>query len=609
MTVRAGWLGSAGRAFALQWRAAPVASAALYALTAVAGLMPVAAASLTRDLLDELARPPGPRGHAAIGLVIALTLAGALATSSLYLAGYLGSVVRQRITLLVEQRLFRRVAHLRSMRPFEDPRFHDRLLLAERGACEAPQALSSFAQDSVRSILVIVGFAGAVSVVWAPMGTLLVATGAMGLVAQMATARRQSSVARAVAHTYRERETYRSLLRDPRAAKELRLFALQGMFHGRMVDALRRAVRQELAVDGRGAFIQAGIALLGGAVSAIGAAVVVAAAIDGRFTIGDVTLFLAAVAAIQGALAGIVLQVGEAARHLALFRDYLEMVNAPDEMADGTLETAPLRHAIELRDVWFRYGPGDPWILRGVNLRIPARAGVALVGLNGAGKSTLAKLLFRFYDPTRGRILWDGVDLRDLRIDSLRTRLSASFQDFMNYELTGAENIGVGAIERIRDRRRIERAAVDADVHATLTGLRNGYETVLSRVLTGSDPDDPGVTLSGGQWQRVALARSHMRDDVDLVVLDEPTAALDPEAEHRTFETMRRATRGHAWLLIAHRLAAVRDADLIAVLADGRVIESGRHDDLLASGGTYARLFRLQADRYAPSESIAALPA
>ncbi|NUT50333.1 MAG: ABC transporter ATP-binding protein, partial [Saccharothrix sp.] len=297
---------------------------------------------------------------------------------------------------------------------------------------------------------------------------------------------------------------------------------------------------------------------------------------------------------VQTGLSGVVLQRGEAGRAVKLFGHYLDVVDTHDDLPTGT--GTPAEAAIELRDVWFRYAEDGPWVLRGVDLTIPAGAAVGLVGVNGAGKSTLVKLLCRFYDPQRGTITWGGTDIRQLDVEELRKRIGVVFQEFMAYDLTAAENIGIGRVERLDDRARIVSAAEVARIADTLEALPNGYDTVLSR--THADEDRTGVTLSGGQWQRVALARCLMRTDAELMILDEPTSGLDAEGEHRVHDTLRRHARGRTRLLVSHRMAALRGADLIVTLAGGRIAEQGSHDELMDADGEYARLFRLQADGY-----------
>ena len=211
------------------------------------------------------------------------------------------------------------------------------------------------------------------------------------------------------------------------------------------------------------------------------------------------------------------------------------------------------------------------------------------------------KLLCRFYDPTRGRILWDGVDLRQLDVDRLRERIGAVFQDFMAYDLSAADNIGLGDVAALHDRPRIVAAATRAGCDDFLQALPRGYDTLLTRVyMDPADRDDPstGVVLSGGQWQRVAFARALMRADCDLLILDEPQSGLDAAAEYETGLALREHREGRTSVLISHRLSAVRDADTTVVLSGGEVIEVGTHPGLLAAGGPYARLFTLQAAGY-----------
>jgi ATP-binding cassette subfamily B protein len=235
-------------------------------------------------------------------------------------------------------------------------------------------------------------------------------------------------------------------------------------------------------------------------------------------------------------------------------------------------------------------------VLRGVNLTIPCGQTIALVGRNGGGKSTLVKLLCRFYDPTRGEIRWDGVDLREVPPEELRSRIGAVFQDFVPYELTAADNIAVGDLPAAGDPERLAGAARDAGVHDTIAALPLGYRTLLSRAFATGSGD--GVPLSGGQWQRVALARAFLRRERDLMILDEPSAGLDPEAEHQVHSHLRALRAGRTSLVVSHRLGAVRDADRIVVLAGGVVAEQGTHAELVAAGGGYAHLFARQAAGY-----------
>ena len=256
--------------------------------------------------------------------------------------------------------------------------------------------------------------------------------------------------------------------------------------------------------------------------------------------------------------------------------------------------------AVLTHDLAKTYGGTRPvTALHPLSLTVAAGETFGLLGPNGAGKTTLVKLLARLYDPDEGRILLDGVDLREIDLASLRAAVGVIFQDFVRYHLTAAENIAVGRIEARTDRPRIETAAERSLADTVVAGLPEGYEQTLGKRFK------TGVDLSGGQWQKVALARAYMRD-AQLLILDEPTAALDARAEAEVFARFKDLTAGKTAVLISHRFSTVRMADRILVLAPGpaaeggggRVAEIGTHDALLALGGTYAELFRLQAAGY-----------
>ncbi|MGD0247872.1 MAG: ATP-binding cassette domain-containing protein, partial [Candidatus Limnocylindrales bacterium] len=246
----------------------------------------------------------------------------------------------------------------------------------------------------------------------------------------------------------------------------------------------------------------------------------------------------------------------------------------------------------------FSYPGSDRPVLDDLDLVLPAGRCTAIVGLNGAGKTTLVKLLSRLYEPTAGRILVDGIDIRAFGVDDWRRQIGVIFQDFNRYELSAAENIGFGAIELADNRDHLRSAARQAGILTTLERLPGGLDTPLARQYKG------GAELSGGQWQRIAIARAlfALENGASILVLDEPTAALDVRAEAAFFDKFVDVTRGATALLISHRFSSVRHADTIVVLAGGKVIEQGSHDELLAANGRYAELFRLQAERFTEEE-------
>lgn len=600
ITAVAGRARTAAAAPRLGWRASPGGILLQLLLALLTGVLPAVTAYVTKLLVDALAGAGGP--GAADGTRVAwlaaagAVLAGAIAVFN-HVTALTGAVVGRAVNLEVQDRLYERVNAYRGLRPFEDPATQDRIRLAETAAQGAPHDVLDFLLDSVRSSATIAGFLGTVLVFWPPMGALLVVCVAVSVVGHVRTSRGLADTAAAIVPATRRYYFYRTLLIDPRAAKEIRLFGTGPLFRRRALDGLRETTGAGLAALRRSVLVQSGLALLTAAAAGTAAVVVARQVLVGRITLGDMTLFTAAVAAVQGALSSIVMQLGRAEEALRLFGHYLALLGSPVDLTEGTVVPAPLRDGITFEDVWFRYTPDGPWALRGVGLHLPHGRAVGLAGVNGAGKSTLVKLLCRFYDPERGRILWDGVDIRTMPVDELRRRIGATFQDFMTYDLTAAENIGLGAPEHREDLGRIRAAAGRAGIDGTLERLPRGYRTLLSRTFTDEDEQD-GVTLSGGQWQRVALARSLMREDGELLILDEPSSGLDALAERQVHQALRRHRAGRTSLLISHRLAALREADMIVVLSEGRVVERGSHDELVALDGRYAEMFAAQAEGY-----------
>jgi ATP-binding cassette, subfamily B, bacterial len=605
---RPGLIRSLRTALALQWRAAPVPSAVVVALTTAASSMPALGAWLAKKVVDELARGAGADRHALLVLAVAAGAVVGVTAVLLPASRYMEMTVRRRVALAVDRSLFTVTVRLPGLRSFEDPRFQGRLRMAEQAASEAPVQFTELANALVRTAVTVASLVGVVSLISPALSLFLLFTGAIAFAAQIVRSRNDVALMEQSIHSMRWRDFYRSLLLDARAAKEIRLFGIGDLLLRRMVGALARGNARELAVERRSDVLQGLLALATCAIAALGTVMVVTGCAEGRFQVGDVMLFLAAVGGIQGAFATLVFMLGMSGRTLHMFQSYMELVALPLETPGPVVELPPLHRGIELRDVWFRYSPESPWVLEGVNLTIPHGAVVGLVGVNGAGKSTLVKLLCRFYEAERGQILWDGVDVLELDPRALRRRIGATFQDFMTYDLTAAENVGMGDIEHLADLERVRAAARRADIDGTLSALPRGYGTLLSRFLPEEEAeagDSAGNTLSGGQWQRVALARSLMRTDVDLLILDEPSSGLDAEAEHRMQQTLRRHGTRRTQLLISHRLSALRGADTIAVLAGGRIVEQGAHDALMLAAGHYARLFTMQASGY-QDERVAA---
>ncbi|MEH1166988.1 ABC transporter ATP-binding protein [Micromonospora sp. CPCC 205539] len=595
------WRAAIG-ATTLAARSSPPVLAAVLVLTLLSGALPIAAAWLTKLVLDRIVdHQPGTADL--IGLALGLAGTSLIVGVMPHPLRYLHAELGRRIARTAQDQLYRAVNGFTGLARFEDPRFLDRLQLAQQAGAGTPEQLVAGSANLLRGVAVVSGFLGSLVTI-SPTMAVAVALGAVPvLLAELWLSRRRAEIALEVSPYDRREFFYRNLLSSLQAAKEIRLFGIGDFLRDRMLTERTRSDEARRSMDQREALIQTLLGLLGAGIAGAGLIWVVQAAGTGRLTIGDVPMFVAALAAVQGGLAGLVTDVTTTHHNLLLFTHYQAVVNAgPDLPApDRPTVLPPLRSGIELDDVWFRYDDDQPWVLRGVTLTVRHGEALALVGANGAGKSTLVKLLCRFYDPTRGAIRWDGVDLRDIPAAELRRRIGVTFQDYMHYDLTGAENIGLGDLFSRPDQARLENAARLAGIHDTLRALPHGYDTLLSRTfMSGAENNTVrvGVTLSGGQWQRLALARAFLRNRCDLLILDEPSAGLDPDAETEVHHAMREHRAGRTTLLITHRLGAVRDADLIVVLRDGRVAETGRHDDLLAADTEYARMFARQASGY-----------
>jgi ATP-binding cassette subfamily B protein len=589
-------------ALSLALRAAPGGVTALVVSAILAGLAPVAGAWLLKMVLDRLTAPHLDGGP--IGLAVALAALGAAIAVQPRVTQYAEAALGRAVKLLAFGRLFTVVnGRLRGLARLEDPRFHDRLRLAQDAGASAPGQVVNGAVGLSQSWITLVGFTGVLLTINPWLAIPVVAAAVPTVRAEILLGRRRVGAMWRLGYAERRRYFYARLLSEPQAAKEVRLFGLGGFFRDRMQHQLRTANDTQQALDRRELVTQTLLGVLGAAVAGGALVWAVREAVAGRLTLGDITMLFAAIAGAQGALSAIVRRLAELYTSLLRLDHYQAVATVATDLPVPARPRPPppLRDGIELHDVWFRYGPNRPWVLSGVDLTIPSGRSLALVGLNGSGKSTIVKLICRLYDPTKGRITWDGVDLREMDLGGLRERIAAVFQDYMVYELTAAENIAVGDLAYLGNQPRIEAAARRAGIHEVLTALPAGYDTMLTRMYVDvADRDDPetGVLLSGGQGQRLALARAFLRDRQDLLILDEPSAGLDAEAEAEVHARLCEHQGGRTSLLISHRLNTVRDADRIAVLAEGRITEQGDHGHLMAAGCAYARLFMLQARGY-----------
>jgi ATP-binding cassette subfamily B protein len=386
------------------------------------------------------------------------------------------------------------------------------------------------------------------------------------------------------------------LTRDS-TVKEVKTFGLGPLILGRFASLYETVVAEDRQLARRRVLWGTSLGLI--AVVAFYAcyAWVAAAAAAGSVTLGDMAFALAAFRQGQSAFQAILSSVGsmvEDALFMSNLFDYLA-VEANGEVARVSPALSPPRgpglNTLELVNVSFRYPGRDDIVLNDISMVVKPGEKIALVGDNGAGKSTLVKLLMRLYEPTSGEILYGGINLKDMDPADLRSRFGAVFQDFVKYQLPIKENVGIGDVDRMDDAGAVARAVTKAGADSLVDKV-GGVDTMLGGWF------EEGQELSGGQWQKLALARGFMRDDAEVLVLDEPTAAVDARAESELFEKIKELAKNKTAFLISHRFSTVRMADRILVLENGKVLEEGSHDELVARGGKYAQLFALQAKGY-----------
>ena len=574
----------------------PVTAVATVGLGVVSGVAAAPAAWLTQQLIDLLGRPKSSAVEV-VALACGAALLTGLGTGAAYVAGIPAARLSARVRIETETRLAAACARFVGTQMLDDPDRQDQLHLAQRGAHEAPSLVTNSAMSWFSAVSGIVAFLAVLYTRWPAMLVAVLVTAVPIALVQRRISRRAVAVAETATTSYRWRDYYSDLFTNPVSARDMRLYGAENLFVHRLRDHLSTALLAETRQQARTAYGQVAFTLTNAVIAGCGAAVVCLAVVRGTITVGEFVLFTTAVAVVQARIATLLGLAAQLHVSLGVFAHYLDFVAQPERSPRGTATAEPLRRGIELRDVWFRYRDDQPWVLRGAHLRLDAGRIHALVGVNGAGKSTIIKLLLRFHEPTRGRILWDGTDIATIDPDTLRRRMAGVFQDYVPYELTALENITIGDLNHLGDVHRARDAAARANILDTIDDLPAGFDTMLSTRRAG-DGGDAGISLSGGQWQRVALARAMMRADADLLILDEPNAGLDPAAEYRLHADLMRLGTTSTRLLISHRLGGLRAADQIIVLHQGTVRESGTHRELMANGDHYHRLFTMQARGY-----------
>ena len=578
----------------LAWESGHGAVTAGVACRILGALLPVMMLGVGKAILDavQLRSTTGqlrPDFWWLVGFECVLAVFGAVLGRT---GGFLDSLLSDRFTRHVSVRVMAHASRL-DLSTYEDPAFHDTL---ERARVQATDrvgmvhALGSLLQQ----VVTVVTLSASIAYFSPWLLALLVLAVVPAFVGESHFAFLGYSLNIEQTPARRRLDYLRLLGSSKEAAKELKLFGLAPFVtaeYARLADTLYdenvRLARRRLLSGVLLSFISTG--------SYYGAyAYVVFRTVNGDLSWGDLQFLGGALAGANGGIQALFTTFSNIADQSLFLTDLVDFFKVQPTIRskpDAIPAPRPMCEGVVFENVSFAYPGNQRLVLDRLNLRLGLGERIALVGANGQGKTTIVKLLVRQYDPTAGRILLDGVDLRDYRVEDLHREFGVVFQDFMRYDMTARQNIAVGRIDSEARNDEIELAARKSLANAVISRLPNGYDQVLGRRFEG------GLDLSGGEWQKIALARAYLRD-AQILVLDEPTAALDARSEFEVFERFADLTAGKTAVLISHRFSTVRMADRIVVLADGRIAEHGSHSDLLRRGGEYAEMFELQAANY-----------
>ncbi len=583
------------RAIELVWTTSKPLTLAIGLLTLVAGILPAAIAWVGKLIVDgvvEASAATNPDVAGVLWLValealIVVALAGCqrgLSACQSLLRALLG----QRVNVMIlEKALTLELSH------FEDSEFYDKLTQARREASSRPLSLVTKTFGLVQNAISLVSFA-VLLVAFSPWAVaVLILAGLPSFLAEAKFSGDAFRLFRWRSPDTRMQIYLETVIAREDGVKEVKLFQLGPRLLQRYRDIFRKLFVEDRKLTIRRdtwGFIL-GLVSTAALYGAYGW--IVMTTIAGAITLGAMTMYLALFRQGQSAVAAILTSISgmyEDNLYLSNLYEYLEQP-VPERPGDKVHGPHPER-GLQFDNVSFTYPGAGEKALNNISLQVRPGESLALVGENGSGKTTLIKLLTRLYEPTEGRILLDGLDIQDWDVDALRQRIGVIFQDFGRYQFTVGENIGAGDVRYIDDRRRWEDAATTGLAAPFIENMPDGYETQLGRWFKG------GRELSGGQWQKIALSRAFMRSEADILVLDEPTAAMDATSEAEVFDHFRKSSGDKMTILISHRFSTVRAAAQIIVIHHGEILEQGDHESLLAKDGQYAHLFNLQAKGY-----------
>ncbi len=584
-----------GKALSLVWSTDRTLTISLAILALVGGLLPGSIAIIGKLIVDSviLANRSGLQidRQTALNYVyleaIAIVLLAAAQKGLVVCQSLLRVLLAQRVNeLILEKALTLDLTH------FEDSEFYDKMSQARSQASSRPLSLITRTFGLCQSALTLITFSG---LLWQFSGwaVLVVIVAAIpSFIAETRFSEHAFRLFRWRSPETRQQHYLETLLAREDYAKEVQLYQLGGMLLQRYRDIFNRLYK-----DDRNLTIQKGLwgyllGLLSTGAFYAAYGWIVLEAISGQISLGEMTMYLMVFRQGQSTFSAALTSIGGMYEDNLYLANLYEFLEQPMPQSQGKITQGIMQEGIRFEQVSFSYPGSQQPVLKNISLHLKPGEKLAIVGENGSGKTTLIKLLTNLYTPTNGRILLDGVDLKDWDIDVLRRRIGVIFQNFVQYQFTVGENVGVGDVDRIEDRKEWEIAANKGMAKPFIDVLPAQFDTQLGKWFKG------GQELSGGQWQKIALARAFMRSNADILILDEPTAAMDAEAEMNIFNHFRSLTLDRMVVLISHRFSTVRMADKIIVMANGEIIEQGSHEQLIAADGRYAHLFSLQAAGY-----------
>jgi ATP-binding cassette, subfamily B, bacterial len=579
----------------LAWSASPRSLVRYTLLGMLSAAMPPLSVLLGAVLVNRIAEA---RLHPLLSrdilpIVIGLWLVTSVQRAIGAYMGYGRNLFVRRVQLEAERRLLEQAAKV-DIGHFDNSNWHDRLARAKRDVSWRPGDLTWSVLGLSGSIVTIVLMATLLATLHYVLVVLALLAAALSLVIERRVTARLYEFFYKETPEEREREYMGDLLAQPRTTKEIRAYVLADYLLGRHRRLSEDLFRQREEMYRSATRVSLLTGLVSGTTLALAYLFVAVQGVAGTINPGGVVLVIGAFASVAATLGNISSTFVAVDQHTTFLDDYFSFLAIePLVPLPATPHPVPNWHIddIDFDRVTFTYPGGTEPAVQDLSLHIRNGELIALVGENGAGKSTLVKLLLRFYDADRGSVRVGGVDVKDLHPETLRDRIGVLFQDYASYELTVRENVVMGRPGGTVDDERVMEALHDARSEWLLKKMPKGLDSKVGRLFEG------GHDLSGGEWQRLALARIMYRD-ADIWILDEPTSSLDPEAEAGIFAELKDNLRGRIGIVISHRFSTVRIADRIAVVADGRIVELGTHDELLLAGGRYAQLFELQAAGY-----------